>query len=73
MLKYIEGEQGKDDKFNLVASDLSHLRFKALLTGIFYQFNNKKPLINMDNETRGQIMIGIKSLIECFEEIINKK
>ena len=72
MLKYFEGETGQNAQYNLVESDLRHLRSKALLTGIFFQFNHKKSLIEMNNEMKGIILIGMKSLIECFDEIIAK-
>jgi len=73
MLKYLEGEQGENAKLNLIASDLIHLRSKELLTGIIFQFNNKKELLSLNNSIRGKILIGIKSLIESFEEIIKEK
>lgn len=69
MLKYFEGENGENAQYNLVKSDLRHLHSKALLTGIFFQFNHKKSLIEMDNEEKGILLIGMKSLIECFDEI----
>ncbi len=69
MLKYLDGEDGKEEQSFIVASDLSHLKSKALLTGIFHQFNNKDSLKKMDKKKRGVIIIGMKSLIECFETI----
>lgn len=69
MLKYFEGENGQNAQYNLVKADLRHLHSKALLTGIFFQFNHKKSLIEMNNEDKGIILIGMKSLIECFDEI----
>ena len=72
MLKYIEGESGQIVQNNVVESDLRHLHSKALLSGIFFQFNQKKPLIEMNNEKKGIILIGMKSLIECFDEINTK-
>lgn len=69
MLKYFEGENGQNAQYNLVKSDLRHFHSKALLTGIFFQFNHKKSLIEMNNEEKGIILIGMKSLIECFDEI----
>ncbi len=73
MLKYFEGVQGENTKLDLVASDLDHLNSNALLAGILYQFNNKKPLINMNNLVKGQILIGMKCLVESFEEVIKGK
>lgn len=73
MLKYFEGEQGQSAKLELIASDLGHLKSKSLFTGIIFQFNQKASFLGMKNETRGIILVGLKSLIECFEEIVYKK
>lgn len=72
MLKNFEGEIGQKAKLDLVFSDLGHLKSKALLTGIFLQFNCKYSLKNMKSEEKGSVLIGMKSLIECFEEVIQK-
>lgn len=72
MLKYLEGEQGQSEKLELIALDLGHLKSKALFTGIIFQFNRKASLAGMKSETRGIILVGLKSLIECFEEIVYK-
>lgn len=69
LLKYLEGEPGHEGKLEVIASDLEHLNSKALLTGLFLRFNTQNELINMKPETRGILLIGMKSLIECFEEI----
>ena len=69
MLKYFDGEYGQSAKYNFVESDLRHLNSKALFTGILFQFNHKKSLIEMNSEEKGIILIGMKSLIECFDEI----
>lgn len=72
MLKYFEGEMGQEAKIDLVSSDLGHLKSKALLSGIFLQFNRKYSLKKMKSEEKGSVLIGMKSLIECFEEVIQK-
>jgi len=69
LLKYLEGEPDPDEKRYVTSSDLGILRSKALLTAIFYRFKNQKSLIEMNIETKGIVLIGLKSLIECFEEI----
>ena len=69
MLKYFKGEQSDNSKLEVISSDLENLKSKALFTGVIFQFNHKKALLNMKNETRGIILVGLKSLIECFEEI----
>ena len=72
MLKYFEGEHGKNAKLELVSSDLENLNSKSLFTGVVFQFNKKVALLNMKEQTRGIILVGLKSLIESFEEIIYK-
>ncbi|WP_430936774.1 hypothetical protein [Saccharicrinis sp. 156] len=72
MLKYFEGEQSKKSKLEVISADLENLKSKALFTGVIFQFNQKIALLNMKNETRGIILVGLKSLIECFEEIAYK-
>jgi hypothetical protein len=56
----------------LVSSDFENLRAKSLLTGVLAQFDLKAAFLDMKGETRGTVIIGLKSLIECFEEIIEK-
>ncbi|MDA3882164.1 MAG: hypothetical protein PF481_02665 [Bacteroidales bacterium] len=73
MLKYLEGEQGKNAKMEFISTDLENLKSKSLFTGIIFQFNEKIALLDMNNETRGIILVGLKSLIECFEEIVFRK
>lgn len=73
MLKYFEGEQGKNAKMEFISNNLENLKSKSLFAGIIFQFNEKTALLNMKNETRGIVLVGLKSLIECFEEIGFKK
>jgi len=69
LLKYLEGESDPVEKLTITSSDLGHLKSKALLTGIFYRFDTRSPLLNMNPKTKGILLIGMRSLIECFEEI----
>ncbi|MFO7869727.1 MAG: hypothetical protein R6U95_10565 [Bacteroidales bacterium] len=70
MLKYFEGEEGRNAKMAFISTDLENLKSKSLFTGILFQFNEKTALLNMKNETRAILLVGLKSLIECFEEIV---
>ena len=72
MLKYYEGEEGQKASMELISTDLKNLKSKSLFGGIIFQFFEKIPLIEMEDKTRGNILIGLKSLIECFEEIVFK-
>lgn len=51
-------------------SDLRHLRSKALWYGILSQFKHKEALAEMDAGKKWSVLAGLKSLIECFDEII---
>ncbi len=73
MLKYFEGEQSENSKLEVISADLKNLKSKALFTGVIFQFNQKIALLNIKNESRGVILVGLKSLIECFEEITYRK
>jgi len=70
MLKYYEGEQGQKASMEFISTDLKNLKSKSLFGGITLLFSEKTPLLEMENEYRGIILIGLKSLIECFEEIV---
>lgn len=70
MLKYYEGEQGDKDKMEFVSADFKNLKSKSLFGGIVFHFFDKSPLLEMEKESRGIILVGLKSLIECFEEIV---
>ncbi len=69
MLKYVEGEHTQQDKTNIYSDDLQNLESKALLTSILLRYNNRPVLIKMDETSKGIILLGIKSFIECFETI----
>ena len=70
--KYLDGETSEKDFNNTTSMDLGNLQSKALLTGVLLRFNTVPILLNMNYETKGIVMIGIKSLIECFEEIVGE-
>ncbi len=73
MLKYFEGEKSRNSKLEVISADLENLYSKSLFTGVIFQFNQKAALLNIKNETRGMILVGLKSLIECFEELTFRK
>ena len=69
MLNYSAGEASRKDKMEIYAQDLQNLKSKSLLSAILLRFNHRPILVAMNNEKKGQIMIGIKSFMECFETI----
>lgn len=70
--QYLEGETSEKDFINTTALDLGNLQSKALLTGVLLRFNTVPILLNMNFDMKGMVLIGIKSLIECFEEIVGE-
>ena len=66
--KYLEKSESKDKEF-AITNDLENQQSKALLTAILYRFNTRPILLTMSGENRGIVIIGIKSIIDCFEEI----
>ena len=70
--KYLDGETSEQDFNNTTSIDLGNLKSKALLTGVLLRFNTIPILLNMNYDMKGIVLIGIKSLIECFEEIVGE-
>lgn len=68
-LKYYENKPTAKLKSDSIVADLKGIKSIALLTTLFHSFETQAALVNMEKETRGIVMIGLKSLIECFEEI----
>ncbi|OFX27565.1 MAG: hypothetical protein A2033_14870 [Bacteroidetes bacterium GWA2_31_9] len=48
MLKYSEGESKEIDKLEIFAYDLQNLKSKSLMTSVFFRFNERPTLLNMD-------------------------
>ncbi len=69
LLKYLEDETNEDERLFVTASDLETLKEKVLFTTIHYKFDNQQYLKAMDWDTKGTLLIGMKSLIQCLEEI----
>ena len=70
MLKYFEGETDQFEQNKILESDIGHLSSKALLTLVLFRFNEREVLVRMNIKTKGIILIGMKTLIECFDEIV---
>lgn len=69
MLRYAQNEPEENAKLDIYSSDIQNLKSKSLLTAIYFRFNERPLLLKMDIETKGIIMIGIKSFIVCFETL----
>jgi hypothetical protein len=70
LLKHYDNEPVVKQKSDIIIADLKKMRSIALLSTLFHSFETQSALVNMEKETRGIVMIGLKSLIECFEEIV---
>jgi len=57
-------------KETAIANDLNKSSSKALLALIFTEFKEKKVLKDLDQQTKAILLIGFKSFIQCFEDII---
>lgn len=68
MLKYSDGEPNEHAKIKVYFYDLQKLKSKALWTAILFKFDNRPVLQEMDADTKGFILIGMKSFIDCFEK-----
>ena len=66
-LKYFSGEQNAENELETNKQYLSNLRNKSLFTGILLMSNTQKSFKRMKEETRGIILIGMKTLIDCLE------
>ncbi len=72
MLRYIDSEDS-DQQTIVYKQELQNLKSKALMTTILYRLNSRTGLIEMNSKTKGIILIGIKTFIECFETIVTDK
>lgn len=62
-------KMASDGKQDFLVNDLNKVDGKALLAAVFLQFKEKKALQNMDIQTKGRLLIGLKSVIQCFDEL----
>lgn len=69
MLQYCDGEFDAVETNNIYSSDLENLKSKALFAAVLFRFNERPALLKMDVQKRFIIVIGIKSFIECFENL----
>lgn len=67
MLNYMDGAESGEEQTFITKSDLSKLKSKALFSGVMFLLNHLQSLARMDMYDKGIILIGMKSLIECFE------
>jgi len=70
-INYLSGEDSQKEFRNMTKINLESLESKGLLSGIYFRYNENKVHLNMNHEIRNELILQMKSLIECFE-FINK-
>lgn len=69
---YLDGEVNEEDYKNTTIIDLNNIKSKTLLAGILVRFNNRPALVSMEKDIKGMVLVGVKSIIEGLEELIEK-
>ena len=69
MLKYMEGEPTQKEKGKVVSYDFQKIKSRSLLAAVLLRYSDRPVIAEMDEQMKGHIFIGIKSFIECFENI----
>jgi hypothetical protein len=69
MLKYAEQESNEEDRQFVFKSNLDRLKSKVLYAVVHMRIIESVEFYKMKSEDKGLILIGIKSLVECFETI----
>jgi len=62
-------KMASDGKQDFLVNDLNKVDSKALLAAVFLQFRENKALRSMNIQTKGMLLIGLKSVIQCFDEL----
>lgn len=71
LIRYFERET-EEAKLKLIELDFDHLKAKALYTGVMHILKINNPLNSKNSQTHAVSLVGMKCLIECFEEIIQE-
>ena len=69
MLRYMEGEPTKKEKGKVVSYDFQKIKSRSLLAAVLLRYSDRPVIAKMDEQMKGHIFIGIKSFIECFENV----
>lgn len=65
---YLSGED-KDEMREITEITLEAMDSKAILTALIYRFNGKNIFKKMNQDTKSELLLELKTLIECFEHI----
>ena len=69
MLRYMEGEPTQKEKGKVVSYDFEKIKSRSLLAAVLLRYSERPVIVKMDEQMKGHIFIGIKSFIECFENL----
>ena len=68
-INYLSGEDSQKEFRNITKIDLESIESKGLLSGIFFRYNENKVHVNMNHKIRNELILQMRTLIECFEYI----
>ena len=69
MLRYMEGEPTQKEKGKVVSYDFEKIKSRSLLAAVLLRYSESPVIVKMDMQMKGHIFIGIKSFIECFDNL----
>ena len=49
--------------------DFENIKSRSLLAAVLLRYSERPVIAKMDEQMKGHIFIGIKSFIECFENL----
>ncbi len=68
-LQYLDGEPDEKTKGQTTEINLGVLKSKALFTAVLFKVKEGPALKKLNPESSAIMLLGLKSLIECFEDI----
>lgn len=69
MLRYMEGEPNQKEKGKVVSSDFDNFKSRSLLAAVLLRYSTRSVLVKMNKQNKGFVFVGIKSFIECFDNL----
>ena len=70
ILKYVQNEKKPHSVDSVFKDDLQKLKSPILFGDVLSRFDLRKPLAEMEMQQKFILIAGIKSLIECFEDLV---
>jgi hypothetical protein len=70
-LQTLERLASRKQKDTVITNDLNKVTSKALVALMFTEFKERKALNALDPHTKGILLVGLKSFIQCFEDIVS--